>query len=234
MSKNVFLVGITTLMISMCSVTLNAQVGVNTEDPHATLDIVAKKTDGTTAEGFISPRLTGDQIKAADANYGTAQNGTLVYATVAVTTPSAKTINVKKPGYYYYDAPNSVWVAVGAATDEWFYMPAFLIPTDRNDLVGITTYDSGTSTFSVNLYTEYTSQFGSGLMRTNRVSSPSAAVALPVAVSTASGLDYYVTYFDDTVFDAVAVDDAGVLTYKIKPDAVITEQTYMNIIFKVK
>ncbi|MFV0531288.1 MAG: hypothetical protein ACK5MD_07590 [Flavobacteriales bacterium] len=97
-----------TFAVLMQSILAFGQVGVNTQAPKATLDVVAKKTDGTTAEGVIAPRLTGDQIKAADAQYGVAQEGTLVYATVAVNNATTKTVNITKEGYYYFDG--SVWI----------------------------------------------------------------------------------------------------------------------------
>lgn len=80
------------------------QVGINTPTPIATLDVTAKATDGTTSEGIIAPRLTGDQIKAADSNYTAAQTAAIVYALSAVTSPTtAKTANITSAGYYYFD-----------------------------------------------------------------------------------------------------------------------------------
>lgn len=80
-----------------------AQVGINTPTPNATLDVVAKTTDGSKPEGIIAPRLTGDQIKLADSQYASNQKGALVYATAAVGTASTKTANITKAGYYYFD-----------------------------------------------------------------------------------------------------------------------------------
>ena len=47
-----------------------SQVGINNQAPKGTLDVTAKNTDGSTPEGFIAPKLTGDQIKSGDAVYG--------------------------------------------------------------------------------------------------------------------------------------------------------------------
>ncbi|SHF74194.1 hypothetical protein [Dysgonomonas macrotermitis] len=107
-----FLLGIIALMISLTSF---AQVGVNTETPAATLDVTANLSDAT-PEGVIAPRLTGDQLKAADSQYGTAQIGAIVYATAAVTTASTKTVNVTVAGYYYFDG--TVWQMIIGGT-EW-------------------------------------------------------------------------------------------------------------------
>jgi len=100
---------ITLLLASAVSFLMNAQVGINTETPKSTLDIVAKKTDGSTPEGLMAPRLTGDQIALADGQYGADQEGALVYATTPVGTATPKTGNITSPGYYYFDG--SIWQA---------------------------------------------------------------------------------------------------------------------------
>lgn len=88
----------------MAFTTVFSQVGVNTATPQTTLDITATKTDATTAEGIIAPRLLGDQIKSKDAQYTGAHTGAIVYATEAVNTaPSGKTSNITTTGYYYFD-----------------------------------------------------------------------------------------------------------------------------------
>lgn len=88
------------------------QVGINNTAPKATLDITAKTTDGSKPEGVIAPRLTGDQIKDADAQYGSAQVGTIIYATSATNSPTTKTANITAPGYYYFDGTK--WSGMGA------------------------------------------------------------------------------------------------------------------------
>lgn len=93
------------------SLSICAQVGINNTSPQATLDITAKATDGSSPQGIIAPRLTGDQIQAGDDQYKVAQTGAIIYATAAVTTPSAKTANISSQGYYYFDG--SVWQKIG-------------------------------------------------------------------------------------------------------------------------
>jgi len=104
--KKIFI--ITTSFISTLAL---SQVGLNTATPQATFDVVAIKTDGTTSEGIIAPRLSGNQIKSADARYTAPQTGTLVYATNAVSGPTAKTIKITAPGYYYFDG--RIWQSMG-------------------------------------------------------------------------------------------------------------------------
>lgn len=89
---------------------LFSQIGINTVSPAATLDITAKTSDGSKAEGIILPRLTGNQLKSGDASYTPAQKGTMVYVTAAVTGPTPKTVNINSEGYYYFDG--EVWQKV--------------------------------------------------------------------------------------------------------------------------
>ncbi|MGE4512794.1 MAG: hypothetical protein AB7E26_03115 [Chryseobacterium sp.] len=87
------------------SMTAFAQVGINNTSPKATLDITAKTTDGSKPEGLIIPKLSGDNIHTATANavYGAAQKGLIVYASSADTNPTGATANITAAGYYYFD-----------------------------------------------------------------------------------------------------------------------------------
>lgn len=104
--KKIFI--ITTSVLSTLAF---AQIGINTPTPAATLDVVAKNTNGTTSEGIIAPRLSGDQIKSADGQYLSPQMGAMVYATNAVNGPTTKTAKITAPGYYYFDG--AVWQKMG-------------------------------------------------------------------------------------------------------------------------
>jgi hypothetical protein len=97
------------VLLFICNV-ISAQIGINNPDPKATLDIAANTSDGSRPEGIIAPRLTGDQIKAADVVYGVDQKGTLIYATTAVTAASVKTANITAEGYYFFDG--NIWQKV--------------------------------------------------------------------------------------------------------------------------
>ncbi|BFO67467.1 hypothetical protein [Chryseobacterium sp. KCF3-3] len=136
----------------MLTLTVKAQVGVNNTSPKATLDITAKTTDGTAPEGFIGPRLTGDQIKAADAQYTAVHTGMMIYATAAVTTASAKTVNMTAPGYYVFDG--TVWNKVGTSVQNIYTADGTLtgnrtVSQAANDLAFTNTATTGTSHFTV-------------------------------------------------------------------------------------
>ncbi|WP_370895950.1 FISUMP domain-containing protein [Chryseobacterium gossypii] len=96
---------------------LQGQVGINTDSPKATLDVVARNTDGSKPEGLIAPRLTKDVLVAASGTgqYGTLQNGAIVYVTDAVAGGSStgQTAYVDAPGYYYFDGVSNQWKKMG-------------------------------------------------------------------------------------------------------------------------
>ena len=94
--------------------TYKGRVGVNTPTPASTMDIVGVPADDTVTDGLIAPRLTGDELKAKDNLYTSAQTGALVYATAAVGTATTKTANVTSAGYYWFDG--TVWVKAGYGT----------------------------------------------------------------------------------------------------------------------
>ncbi|CAI8713433.1 hypothetical protein [Chryseobacterium sp. IT-36CA2] len=94
----------------LTSVFAYSQVGINNNDPKATLDIEAKTTDGSKPEGLLAPRLTGDQIRLGNASYTSAQTGIIIYAISPDSTPAGKTVNIIAPGYYYFDG--AIWQKV--------------------------------------------------------------------------------------------------------------------------
>lgn len=93
-----------------------SQVGINTETPKATLDVVASD-DANKVEGVIAPRLTGEKLQSKNSLYTSAQEGTIIYATSAspeAGNPDDITKNVDEKGYYYFDG--SVWVKMTGGT----------------------------------------------------------------------------------------------------------------------
>ncbi len=51
------------LLSALVSFTSFAQVGIDTETPKATLDVVGKPSQVDKVDGIIAPRITGDQLK---------------------------------------------------------------------------------------------------------------------------------------------------------------------------
>jgi hypothetical protein len=104
-----------TMLVGFATVAQAQQgrVGINTTTPAATLDVVANTADATRPDALLVPRLTRAQLAAKDAAYSATQNGALTFVNTLDGTAAGKTVNVTATGFYYYDAPNSVWVAVG-------------------------------------------------------------------------------------------------------------------------
>ena len=197
---------------------IQAQIGINTDTPKATLDIKAQTTGSTTAEGLIAPQLTRSQLVSKDAKYGTDQKGAIIYVSTIDGTATTKTAKVTIAGYYYFDG--SVWLPVDY-TPEALYLPSFNLPMTA---VGTAkTYDLYT-----NVYKKQFTKAGN----TTWVSS-NAALTQISDVYTANQLDFVVTYYDPAVIKVNSVSAAGVINYdvlSINPNS----DTFMNIVLVVK
>lgn len=91
----------------------NAQIGINTGNPQASLDITGKPTNTSALDGVIFPRITGNQLRAK--TYTSAQTGANVFVTAADSAPAGQTINVTTSGNYYFDG--TVWKHLLDATN---------------------------------------------------------------------------------------------------------------------
>ncbi|CAA7388617.1 fibrobacter succinogenes major paralogous domain-containing protein [Chryseobacterium fistulae] len=112
----------TNLLVSMLlGVFSFGQVGINNPTPKATLEITAKKIDGSAPEGIVTPRLPGNALFASIALgiYGNDQNGAIVYVTVPADNNKqvGQTIQVNSRGYYYFDADQNEWLKLGSSSN---------------------------------------------------------------------------------------------------------------------
>ena len=205
---------------------VKAQVTIGSQydpDPNALLDL-KQNLDKSSTRGFLLPR-----VKFVGTSVSTPLSepieGMFVYNIADNPSGSDGTDGVTE-GIYYNDGTK--WIRVSSSDNStFFYMPPFLLPTDPNDLISTATYDSSTQTFSVNLYNEYYSQFK---LTSTASSTRSGVASLPVLPSTA--LEYFITYYDNSVFSDVTVDATGILKYKVISGSVITDKTFMNIVLK--
>lgn len=162
---------------------------------------------------------------------GTARFQSLPKAGEGVTTSAAGQYDQTKANHF---DPKRVVVAnaqgvFGSMPGAWplfFYLPGYIMPTD----VSAPEYDG--TMFTIDLHKIYRERFQPSLAAVTppATASPSST-ALPV--EQVSDLGFFVTYYDNTVVKDVTVDDTGILTYKlVNVPAVVTDKTYMNIVFK--
>jgi hypothetical protein len=171
MKKKVFILFGATLLLGGFA---KAQVGVNNEDPKATLDVKALNQaaySGTTPEGIIAPRLTRQNLNSAETNnkYGSDQNGAIVYVTTLNGSASGQVSNITATGYYYFDSAQNKWVGMKSApsvTGE---------ATTASNGLTLSTYDvqlGGSLTKNTSITGTNTLTFGVPLQYNNSAASP--------------------------------------------------------------
>ena len=130
--------------LCLLTLSLRAQVGINTTTPETTLDVVGKPNDSNHYDGIIPPRVTGDQLSAKF--YSSAKKGAIVFATSPANNLSGQVINITKAGPYYFDG--SLWQTYSKEVQPIEYR--IVLSFDPNSTSGLTS----TSTWSapVNYY----------------------------------------------------------------------------------
>ena len=124
------------------------------------------------------------------------------------------------------------WKDAEKVTPRFFYMPAVIFDTS----------EAGEN-LTRDLYQDYVNQFtGVATYIADGANGPqmqytgglvgSADAPAAIAVFENDELYYYVTYYDQNVFENLEIDAEGVLTYDIKEGASAT--SYMNIVFVIK
>ncbi|KPE52741.1 hypothetical protein [Chryseobacterium indologenes] len=85
-----------------CITSLSGQIGINTSNPQASLDIVAQSS--ATAKGLLVPRLTSAEIFAMTTQnkLGSEQHSLIVFATDTPSHSTFVTSKITEPGFYRY------------------------------------------------------------------------------------------------------------------------------------
>jgi hypothetical protein len=141
----------------LLSVLTNAQVGVNTNTPRASLDLVAIGENDetlTTKEGLLIPKVSLSRVEQMTTSL-TIDEGILVYINnIDVLSPTGSITTVDTEGFYYFDG--AYWIKlVNSQTDTTIYNTSDELIGDR--VVNQATYKlaftseatSGTNHFSV-------------------------------------------------------------------------------------
>lgn len=207
------------------------RVGINTDDPKATLHIKADKNNKDNNPGLIIPNVSMDKL-----NENGHEESTLVYysegsnsAYINQNTGSTTENIDSKKGFYYYDGTD--WQRIIRKAQ--FYMPSIVTPTTQGD-------------HSINLYEEYLKQYAhenvsnvdkddkSIITSSSNRPIASSVGASPLKTYRKNDLDYFVVYYDKNVFTNLNVDENGVLTYKVTAEGAknISAQTFMNIVLQ--
>ncbi len=206
------------------------RVGINTNNPKATLHIEAYNKDEDnkdTNPGLIIPNVSMDKLET-----GEHEESTLVYysggtnsAYIDQNTGSTTENIGSKKGFYYYDGTD--WQRIIRKAQ--FYMPSIVMPT---------TVD----THTINLYEEYIKQYAdSNGSNTFNKQAPNRSWNIQTNNSNNSlktyaknDLDYFVVYYDNNVFTDLSITEEGVLTYTVTAEGAknISAQTFMNIVLQ--
>ncbi|MEZ7508661.1 hypothetical protein QO190_05535 [Cloacibacterium sp. Arc13] len=89
------------LLLTLIVLSIQGQVGINTQTPEATLEVVGKPNDANHYDGIIPPRIAGDQLAAK--TYSSSKKGSVVFVTSPATNLSGQVIQITEPGLYYFD-----------------------------------------------------------------------------------------------------------------------------------
>lgn len=126
------------LLFVLTAISLSGQVGINTQTPETTLEIVGKPNDINHYDGVIPPRLTGNQL--ALKTYSTAKKGAVVFVTSPPANLSGQVIQITEPGLYYFDG--NLWQTFSKEKQPTEYR--ILLTFDHNSTAAL----SATSTWS--------------------------------------------------------------------------------------
>lgn len=211
------------LLLCILGFNANAQVGINTDSPqkYSMLEVQAKD------KGILIPRVPLTNIFDKEtvtnidgSSFKSYENSLLVYNTNTSSITGVEEYKNVTPGYYYWETDR--WIRMTSTKDQqFFYMPSIIIPTSSDQVA------TGSTFGTIDLYAIYKSQFTNAMVRNTN-----ASTTLPIYKT--NQLDYYITWYDDSVFTNVKVSDKGVMTYQIKPNSDISIGSFMNIIFAVK
>lgn len=205
------------------------RVGINTNDPKATLHIEAYNKDNN--PGLIIPDVSMNKLNAEGH-----EESTLVYYSDGSNSAyinqndQSTTENIgSKKGFYYYDGTD--WQRIIRKAQ--FYMPSIVVPTTVN------------TRHEVNLYQEYIKQYAneniSNVYKNDKSIIPSSdrpiassVGASPLKIYKKNDLDYFVVYYDKNVFTNLNITEDGVLTYTVTAEGAknISAQTFMNIVLQ--
>jgi hypothetical protein len=119
------------LLCFFLTIFINAQVGINTLNPKATLDVSGNPNAPTIADGIIPPRLTLEQLYSKKDSYGSDHKGAMILVTEINLDPVLHTDTIVRyvtsPGYHYFDG--TIWNTLEPKTGNVFFNVTANTPT---------------------------------------------------------------------------------------------------------
>ena len=119
-------------LLLLITISIEGQVGINTQTPETTFEVVGKPNDGNHYDGIIPPRITGDQLTLK--TYSSAKKGAMVYVTSPPTNLSGQVIHVIEQGVYFFDG--SLWQSFSKEKQPIEYQ--IVLTFDHNSASGLT------------------------------------------------------------------------------------------------
>ncbi|WP_408023303.1 hypothetical protein [Tenacibaculum sediminilitoris] len=94
-----------------------SQVGIGTNNPNTTLEVVGQPSSVGVADGVIAPRISRADLIAKTA-YSTDQVGAIMYVTDLSGVLNTATQNITEIGYYYFNG--SIWSSMNSSSNDKF------------------------------------------------------------------------------------------------------------------
>ncbi len=123
----------------LIAISIEGQVGINTQTPETTFEVVGKPNDGNHYDGIIPPRITGDQLTLK--TYSSVKKGAIVYVTSPPTTLTGQVAYILEPGLHYFDGV--VWRGFSKEKQSVEYV--IFLSFDHNSTAGL----ASTSNWSI-------------------------------------------------------------------------------------
>ena len=120
------------LLFVLSTTFIYGQVGINTQTPETTLEVVGKPNDISHYDGIIPPRITGNQLAAK--TYSSAKQGAVVYATSPPSNLTGQVKNITEAAPYYFDG--TLWQSFSKEIAPIEYY--IVLTLDSNSTAGLT------------------------------------------------------------------------------------------------
>jgi len=159
----------------MSFTTSHAQVGINTKNPLATLE-VHRSSLSNVPDGIIPPRISADSLQLKDHLYGPAQNGAMIYVTKPATKNTGRTSQMTSSGYYIFDASYSNQNKTAGSWKKMFNDPHAFASRSISSVSFVTSDGSRNNFQSIKFDDSFDTQIGSEYLDGNQYIVPESGL----------------------------------------------------------